>query len=66
MRSGEGMVTGDSKCLAGRQADQRGGGSGGGLTPGRRTINGVQGGDRRCQGGSDRGRSQDEDRRALE
>ncbi len=31
------MVTGDRKGLAGRQADNTGGGSGGGLTPRNRT-----------------------------
>ncbi len=45
------MVTGDGKGLAGRQADQTGGGSGRRRTPRRRVIHEVQGGDRRCQGG---------------
>ncbi len=61
----------DSEGLAGRQADNPGGCSGGGRTPGRRTTNRVQGeddgvrshgGNRRSQGRSDR----EEDRRDLE
>ncbi|KAI2666633.1 Elongation factor 4 [Labeo rohita] len=64
-------ITGTAK---GWQEVSAGGGSGGGRTPGRWTINKVQGGDvgrsqggdRRVQGGSDRGRNQGEDSRDLE
>ncbi len=51
------MVTGDGKGLAGRQSDKTGRGSSGGWTSGRRMTS-------RIQGGNDRGRSQDRDRRS--
>ncbi len=53
------MVTGDGKGLAGRQADNTGGGSGRGKTYRRRMTN-------RVQGGSDIRRSQGKDRREQE
>ncbi len=57
-RSGEGMVTGDGKGLAGRQAEKTGGGSGRGRKPGRRTTTTTK-----VQGVADSGRIQGEDRR---